>query len=77
MDDLIITMAHFRSIPSRTGIGYCARGGRQWFAARGLDWADFARNGISAETLLATGDGFALAIVEHARQQQVEAARGQ
>ena len=76
MDDLIITMAHFRSIPSRTGIGSCARGGRQWFAARGLDWADFGRNGIPAETLLATGDGFAVAIVEHARQQQVEAARG-
>ena len=76
MDDLIITMAHFRSIPSRTGIGYCARGGRQWFAARGMDWADFGRNGIPAETLLATGDGFALAIVEHARKLQAEATDG-
>ena len=76
MDDLVITMAHFRSIPSRTGIGYCARGGRQWFAARGLDWADFGRNGIPAQNLLATGDGFALAIVEHARKMQAEATDG-
>lgn len=75
MSELIVTMRHFRSIPSRGGIGYCTRGGRQWFVARGWDWSDFARNGIAAETLLATGDGFALALVAHART--VEAAGGQ
>lgn len=32
-------------------LGYCNRGLRQWFAREGLDWADFLKHGISADTL--------------------------
>ncbi len=32
-------------------LGYCNRGLRAWFARSGLDWEDFLRNGIPAETL--------------------------
>jgi hypothetical protein len=47
--------------------GYCARGCRQWAAAQGFDWADFVINGIDAETLLATGDPMARAVVDTAQ----------
>lgn len=30
---------------------YCNRGLRAWFASAGLDWADFLKNGIPADTL--------------------------
>lgn len=42
-------------------------GARAWFTRHGLDWAAFVRDGLSAETLEATGDGFALRVVERAR----------
>lgn len=32
-------------------LGYCNRGLREWFAREGLDWADFVKHGIGAETL--------------------------
>lgn len=32
-------------------LGYCNRGLRRWFSSEGLDWADFLKNGIAAETL--------------------------
>lgn len=32
-------------------LGYCNRGLRAWFAREGLDWADFLKNGIPADTL--------------------------
>lgn len=46
-------------------LGYCARGARRWFAAMGLDWADFVRNGIEADVLRATGDAMAIRLIEH------------
>ena len=52
--------------------GYCHRGARAWFAQRGWDWGHFVRHGIAADTLRATGDAFALALV-----QAVEARDGQ
>ncbi len=71
---MIVTIAHVRSVPGLSKrAGFCARGGRAWFARHGLDWTQFVRNGIDAEVLLATGDGLALAVVDHARKQ--EAAR--
>jgi len=42
---MTVTHRHARDI------GYCNRGLRMWFARVGLDWADFLKNGIAADTL--------------------------
>lgn len=39
--------------------GFCGEGQRAWFAAQGLDFDDFLKNGIPASVGLATGDGLA------------------
>lgn len=71
---MIVTIEHLRTVPGFTKKpGFCARGGRRWFARHGLDWSDFVRSGIEDKLLVATGDGLALALVEHARK---EAQRG-
>lgn len=48
----------------------CSGGARDWWKHHGFDWSDFLRNGIPAETLLETGDPFALRVVEIAREEQ-------
>ena len=50
---------------------YCPAAGRQWFAAHGLSWRDFVREGIAVETLEQTGD---LPGIEVARRARAEAA---
>jgi hypothetical protein len=64
---VIITMQHVRTTTgfSRRA-GLCARGTRAWFAKYNLDYSDFLKNGIDEETLLATKDAFAVAVVEQA-----------
>lgn len=75
MSQLIVRLEHMRGVTGfNTRPGLCTRGGRAWAERHGLDWKDFCRNGIDSETLLRTGDAFALAVVDHARD--VEAARG-
>ncbi len=70
-----VTVAHLRSVPGFSPKpGFCLSQSRTWFQRHGLDWRDFVRNGIDAAALEATGDGLALALVEHARR---EVARGQ
>jgi len=65
---LIVRMQHLRSVPGvRQAPGYCVPGARKWFAQHGLDFRAFARDGIDAELLLATGDALAQRLVEHAR----------
>lgn len=49
------------------GGAYCHPGARKFFQRHGLDWADFVKNGIEAEVVLATGDAMAVRIVESAR----------
>lgn len=45
--------------------GICiSPGGRRWFAAQSLDFRDFIRNGIPARTLFATGDAYALKVIQ-------------
>lgn len=66
-----VMFQHLRTVPSRpsrTGKGYCRDKSKAWARAHGIDWRDFVRNGIEAETLEATGDAFALALVKHARE---------
>lgn len=57
-------------------LGYCNRGARSFFARHGLSWAEFLAGGIEADRLLATGDGMAARVVEHAKEKQ-GAPRGQ
>ena len=63
MTDLIITINDVRAA------GLCVNGSRAWFARHGLDFRVFLREGLDADTLLATGDAMALHVVEYARQQ--------
>lgn len=66
---MIVTTRHIFTIPGFSKRrGFCRGGARAWFDAHGFDWRDFVRNGIDAEKLEATGDGFALAVVTWARQ---------
>lgn len=52
--------------------GMCTKGQKQWFEERGLDFRDFLKNGIAADTLLATGDGLATKAVEMVRARRGE-----
>ena len=76
---MIVTTRHLFTIPGFSARpGFCRGGARAWFAAHGLDWGDFVRNGIAAEAIEATGDGLALTLVAWARQCAAqEAADGQ
>ncbi len=74
MSAMIVTARHLFTIPSRNPRnGYCRGQSREWFRRHGLDWRDFVRNGIAAETLEATGDGLALALVDWARKCEAAA----
>jgi len=68
MTALIITTKHLFTIPGfARRAGFCRSGARRFFIEHGLDWNDFVRNGVAAETLLATNDALAIALVEWAR----------
>ena len=72
---MIVTLDHLRRAPGfGVRAGFCAQGGREWFAYYGLDWSAFVRDGIEAEAIEATGDALGLRLVAFARE---EAARGQ
>jgi hypothetical protein len=64
--DIIVRMRHLRAAK------FCADGARKWWRVQGFDWSDFLTNGISATTLLETGDPMALRVVEIARNEDVE-----
>lgn len=49
-DDVIVTVAHLRSILM------CTREPRHWMKAHGLDWNHFITYGYTATELRATGD---------------------
>ena len=63
----VITIDHVRAV------GLCVNGTRTWFARHDLDFRAFLREGIDADSLLATGDAMALRVVSyaeaHARNQ--------
>jgi hypothetical protein len=75
---MIVTTRHLFTIPGySTRPGFCRNESKRWARARGLDWRDFVRNGIPAERLEETGDGFALALVAWARKcEAMESANG-
>lgn len=43
--------------------GICGSGARGFWRERGWAWSDFLTNGISAQTLWDTGDGYARLVV--------------
>ena len=53
----------------------CAGGAREWWRRHKLDWSDFLANGIEASVLEATGDAYALRVVERARAEAEEDGR--
>lgn len=66
---MIVTTRHLFTVPGfNPRGGLCRDGTRAWAKRQGLDWRNFVRNGIAAETLEATGDPFALAVVKWARE---------
>jgi hypothetical protein len=75
---MIVTTRHLFTVPGfHKRPGFCRDKAKAWARAHGIDWRDFVRNGIEAERLEATGDGFALALVQWARTCQTqEAAHG-
>lgn len=71
---MIVRIEHVRSIRGfGQRPGFCASKSREWFVRHGLDWSEFLRSGIDSAVLEATGDGLALALVAHAKQQETEA----
>ncbi len=71
---MIVTKHHLFTIPGFSKRrGFCRGKSRDWFRAHGLDWRMFVAHGIPAETLEATGDGLALALVKWARKCQAAA----
>lgn len=63
---MIIKVTHLRQIK------FCCGGARKFFKRHNLDWQDFIKNGIPSEKLLATKDGMAEQLVEHAKNGQEE-----
>lgn len=75
---MIVTSSHLRTIPYfRSRPGFCLPKSRTWFKRHDLDFADFLRNGIEEEVLLATGCGMASALVQWARACEVEKTNGE
>jgi hypothetical protein len=54
--------------------GHCVSGARRWFELHGFDFRAFVRDGLSEETLLATGDAMAIRVIRMKKER--EAARG-
>ena len=62
-DQIMVSMRHVRAAD------LCSRGSRNWFEKYGLSWNEFLTTGISADRILATGDAFAVRVVDIARAE--------
>ncbi|HSD16775.1 MAG TPA: hypothetical protein VLC71_05865 [Thermomonas sp.] len=60
---------------ANTTFGCVRRNARKWFAARGLDWSAFVRDGLDAAVFTASGDAFALALVSAVEAQEANDGR--
>lgn len=56
-EENMVEMKHIREC------GMCSGGAREFFNRHGLDWADFLKNGIEREKLVATKDAMAIQVV--------------
>lgn len=68
-EDLVLTVGEIRSY------GHCVSGQRQWCNGQGLDFRDILKNGVSARTLVETGEAFAIRVVEKAIEARVNGRR--
>lgn len=59
-----VTMRHIRQCKM------CSRGARDFFDRHGLDWGEFLKSGLPAESLESTGDAMALQVAAAARAEQ-------
>ena len=50
-------------------LGYCMKSVRPWFESHGLDFRDFVKNGIDAETLMKTNDELAFRAIDEAKRR--------
>ena len=50
--------------------GYCISGVRWWAAENGIDFKDWAKNGLSARVMEALNDGQADIVVREARERR-------
>jgi hypothetical protein len=70
---MIVTMRHARTIPGFSAKpGFCARGMCAFARRHGISLREFAKNGIEAARLEATGDAFAIALVQWARECEAQ-----
>lgn len=63
MSEIRATMKHIRQCRM------CSRGTRAFFEKHGLDWSEFLRTGVPAETLEQTGDAMAKQVADAARAE--------
>ncbi|AZS50633.1 hypothetical protein DM558_07505 [Entomomonas moraniae] len=61
---MMITIDHVKAQ------GYCAKGARVFFKEYGLNWQDFLAQGIEANTLLATHNEMAIALVKKVQENE-------
>jgi hypothetical protein len=61
-----VTLRHCVGVDGRR---YCAPGVRAFFQAHGLDLRVFAREGLPASTIEATGDAMAMRAAQRARDE--------
>ena len=59
--ELMVTVKHIRAA------NLCARGARQWFTARGLDYNEFLTRGLPISRVDAIGDALAKQVADAAR----------
>jgi folate-binding Fe-S cluster repair protein YgfZ len=62
-NEIVVTMEDIRDTL------FCARSARPWFRLHGIDFDSFLDGKITADILLATGDGLAIQVVETARKR--------
>lgn len=77
MSGLIVTRRDLFTIPGYSPrLGFCRDRSKAWARSQGIDWKRFVREGIDADTLLATGDAFAIALVAWAHTRREEGRDG-
>lgn len=66
MNDPLVKIHHIRAAR------LCMGGARRWFAARGLDWAAFLRDGLPASVLSQWGDPLAERAIDEAKKESAD-----
>lgn len=52
--------------------GHCVAGARDWFKSNDLDFREFIRNGLDADTLLALDDAIANQVIQRKIERESE-----